>query len=150
MCLVLVTWQKVGPLALICRLNLGGAASIMVMSSLMSSGVGGLGGLNQTQVRGLLAYSSIGHLSWLLFARLTSASLVFRYFVIYVAVSFFTFVAFWQLASGRIVDMRGRFEGPKLAVAVVSLFSLAGLPPLLGFIPKWLVFIAAATRSPLW
>lgn len=65
-CLFLSTWQKVGPLFLIISLlEVNLITWLLLTFCVVASGsrlLGGLGGINQTQVRALLAYSSIGHL----------------------------------------------------------------------------------------
>lgn len=65
-CLLLATWQKFAPLFLmLCLLELSRSyliACVVCFIGMGSSLVGGLGGMNQTQIRALLAYSSIGHL----------------------------------------------------------------------------------------
>lgn len=69
---MLATWQKVAPLLLITSLiEISALYSIVLLISLIagtSSLVGGIGGINQTQIRAILAYSSVGHLGWIVFA----------------------------------------------------------------------------------
>ena len=65
-CLLLATWQKVAPLFLVVSfvndVYIYRAILVLCFLAVGSSLVGGVGGINQTQVRALIAYSSIGHL----------------------------------------------------------------------------------------
>nr|YP_003934393.1 NADH dehydrogenase subunit 2 [Eualetes tulipa]ADI79402.1 NADH dehydrogenase subunit 2 [Eualetes tulipa] len=150
MCLMLVTWQKLGPLLLLCSVHLYGCMFLVAASAAISSLVGGIGGMNQTQARGLLAYSSIGHMGWLLFASLSSLELVYFYFVSYVLISCLVFIPFWYLSVNNLYTMSNVSDSPLLLSGLISMLSLAGLPPLLGFIPKWLVFMSSVQYSSLW
>lgn len=149
-CLVLATWQKVAPLFLVSALiSISELYSIVIIFSLIAGGssiVGGFGGLNQTQVRAILAYSSIGHLGWIIFASCHSSWGIKVYFSIYLVVSFTVFVAVWALNTSntkRISNLMIHQPSALLTIMVI-LLSLAGLPPLIGFISKWVVLLVAA------
>nr|YP_010891527.1 NADH dehydrogenase subunit 2 [Desbruyeresia armata]WJK73063.1 NADH dehydrogenase subunit 2 [Desbruyeresia armata] len=145
-CLLLATWQKVAPLFLVASLfELNVMFWFFIVLALIGSGsslIGGLGGMNQTQIRALLAYSSIGHLGWIVFGMVHSSWVMKAYFSIYVLISFCIFVSLWYLNSsisknlGSLVYLN--FFGLSI---MVMLLSLGGLPPLLGFISKWVVIL---------
>lgn len=59
--LILSTWQKVAPFALLLQIPHHNP-TLLVILGLLSTLIGGWGGLNQTQLRKILAYSSIAHL----------------------------------------------------------------------------------------
>lgn len=59
--LIISTWQKLAPFAILAQLS-AHASPILIAIGLLSTLVGGWGGLNQTQLRKILAYSSIAHL----------------------------------------------------------------------------------------
>ena len=61
---LLLTWQKLIPLRFLFAFVVPLDRSFAVIVGLLNGGVGGLGGLRQTQVRPLLAYSSISHMGW--------------------------------------------------------------------------------------
>nr|AXA45315.1 NADH dehydrogenase subunit 2 [Marshallena sp. MNHN IM 2013-9821] len=145
-CLLLATWQKIAPLFLLgCLLELD-YSKVMIMSLCMisagSSLVGGLGGMNQTQIRALLAYSSIGHLGWMVFALTHSEWTMKTYLIIYVAVSISMFLSLWMSDMSNIKNMNN-LKSPEITQLSIMmlLLSLGGLPPLLGFISKWIVLV---------
>ena len=154
-CLVLATWQKLAPIFLIMALINSGPVMLMVfLVCLLGAGsrlIGGLGGLNQTQVRALLAYSSIGHIGWILFGLSSRENSIKIYFTIYVLISVCIFLRLWGLDAGGLKTL-GSLSNASWLGAFSFLFillSLGGLPPLLGFISKWIV-ISAAVAVPSW
>lgn len=146
-CLILVTWQKVAPVFLmISFFEVRYIFWFALLIRLVGAGsriVGGAGGIGQTQVRVLLAYSSIGHLGWIIF------SIVFRriaakiYFFIYVLISVGIFLNLWILDAKNIISVKSFNQGFNINIVniLVLLISLAGLPPLLGFVSKIIVII---------
>nr|YP_005255124.1 NADH dehydrogenase subunit 2 [Fergusonina taylori]ADY85991.1 NADH dehydrogenase subunit 2 [Fergusonina taylori] len=83
--LILMTWQKIAPLFLICNLLLH---PIVYMSIILSAIFGAIGGLNQTSLRKLMAYSSINHLSWMLSTLYINENMMMNYFLFYSFMSF--------------------------------------------------------------
>lgn len=153
-CLLLATWQKVAPLFLVVSfvndVYIYRAILVLCFLAVGSSLVGGVGGINQTQVRALIAYSSIGHLGWLLFAMVHRSWAIKVYFRIYVLISICIFMGFWY-SNLSIIKNFSTLSRNNLRIAgiLVIFLSLGGLPPILGFISKWLV-ISARTNSALW
>nr|YP_010890372.1 NADH dehydrogenase subunit 2 [Stenothyra glabra]USN91690.1 NADH dehydrogenase subunit 2 [Stenothyra glabra] len=153
-CLLLATWQKVAPLFLITSF----VESILIFSvffvfCLLSGGsslMGGVGGMNQTQLRALVAYSSIGHLGWILYAVMHSSWAMKSYFSIYVIISVCIFVSLWYSNMNSMKNMNSRLSNLLSMNSVLLMFlSLGGLPPLLGFISKWIV-IGVGTQGISW
>jgi len=142
-CMVLATWQKLAPIFLIgCLLEDSVKFRVMfvvILFRCISALVGGLGGLNQTQFRSLLAYSSVVHLGWMVYCARCHQGAMKLYLFIYILTSL---VVFGVLLSVEINTFRRvkKLSGEKLGLSVVMsviLLSLAGLPPLLGFSSKW-------------
>ena len=152
-CLLLATWQKIAPLFLIISLFEASFISWLLLTfCLIVSGsrlLGGVGGINQTQVWALLAYSSIGHLGWIIYAGLHRSWAIAFYFGAYVLIPLCLFLALWlrDLSYSKTLAKVSFFSYPVFLVVVI-LLSLGGLPPLLGFISKWLV-ISVGTPSSL-
>nr|YP_009258355.1 NADH dehydrogenase subunit 2 [Conus capitaneus]ANH79452.1 NADH dehydrogenase subunit 2 [Conus capitaneus] len=143
-CMLLATWQKLAPLFLLLSLcELGEMKELVVLFCVMSGGsaiIGGAGGLNQTQIRALLAYSSIGHLGWMIFAMLHSEWCMKLYLFVYLSITLFLFVCLWLKDSGAMKNVSSlKYYSAYQLVVMLLLLSLSGLPPLLGFISKWLV-----------
>ena len=152
-CIILATWQKVAPLFLLSALisisEFYSIAAVICLIAAGSSLVGGFGGLNQTQIRAILAYSSIGHLGWIIFASCHRSWGMKIYFSIYLLISITVFSALWLLnvyGTKRIRSLILSNPSALLAVMII-LLSLAGLPPLVGFISKWVVLLVGASRT---
>nr|YP_001004260.1 NADH dehydrogenase subunit 2 [Conus textile]ABG91309.1 NADH dehydrogenase subunit 2 [Conus textile] len=150
--MLLATWQKLAPLFLLLSLcELGETKELPVLFCIMSAGsalVGGIGGLNQTQIRALLAYSSIGHLGWMLFAMLHSEWCMKLYLLVYLSITASLFMSLWLKDSSAMKDVSSlkHFKAYHLVIMLL-LLSLSGLPPLLGFVSKWLVVYIGSSGS---
>nr|YP_010401780.1 NADH dehydrogenase subunit 2 [Aphareus rutilans]UQU69304.1 NADH dehydrogenase subunit 2 [Aphareus rutilans]WNH17643.1 NADH dehydrogenase subunit 2 [Aphareus rutilans] len=138
--LVLSTWQKLAPFALLLQVQPSNS-TILVMLGLTSTLVGGWGGLNQTQLRKILAYSSIAHLGWMVLVLQFSPSLTLLTLITYLIMTFSTFLVF-KLNKATNINMLATSwaKAPALtSLTPLILLSLGGLPPLTGFMPKWLI-----------
>nr|YP_009243280.1 NADH dehydrogenase subunit 2 [Gasterophilus intestinalis]AMR35660.1 NADH dehydrogenase subunit 2 [Gasterophilus intestinalis]AMR35673.1 NADH dehydrogenase subunit 2 [Gasterophilus intestinalis]QCG71515.1 NADH dehydrogenase subunit 2 [Gasterophilus intestinalis] len=136
--LILMTWQKIAPLMLISYVIL---KPLFIMTIILSSLVGALGGLNQTSLRKLMAYSSINHLGWMLVAIYSSNFLWVNYFLFYAFLSFTLILMFNEFKISHINQLFSSFFNSKIMKFIVflNLLSLGGLPPFLGFFPKWMI-----------
>lgn len=116
--------------------------------------------LAQTNVKRLLAYSSIGHAGYLLMGLAAgspqaTAALMF-YLVAYALMTLAAFAVVQCVANATGSDDMTAFDGlsqrsPFLAAALfVALLSLAGVPPLVGFFGKWWLLLAAVERGLVW
>uniref|UniRef100_A0AAU7YTI6 NADH-ubiquinone oxidoreductase chain 2 n=1 Tax=Rhaphidophora duxiu TaxID=3229864 RepID=A0AAU7YTI6_9ORTH len=138
-CLILMTWQKIAPLMLISYIMTANIfTSLVILSSVI---IGSIGGLNQTSIRKILAYSSINHLGWMIAAMITGNNLWMNYFLIY---SFLTTTLVLMFNSFKIFHMNQPFLILNKNILIkfsmfICLLSLGGLPPFLGFLPKWMV-----------
>nr|YP_009332776.1 NADH dehydrogenase subunit 2 [Pampus minor]AKE49506.1 NADH dehydrogenase subunit 2 [Pampus minor] len=138
--LILSTWQKIAPFILLMQIH-STNPTLMILLGLTSTLVGGWGGLNQTQLRKILAYSSIAHLGWMILVMQFLPSLAFMNLMIYFIMTFSTFLVF-KLNKAMNINMLASSwaKTPVLtALTPLVLLSLGGLPPLTGFMPKWLI-----------
>nr|ABM17019.1 NADH dehydrogenase subunit 2 [Etheostoma whipplei] len=138
--LILSTWQKLAPFALLLQIQPANP-EILIAFGLASALVGGWGGLNQTQLRKILAYSSIAHLGWMILVIQFSPSLTLLTLLTYFVMTFSTFLVF-KLNKSTSINMLATSwaKAPALtALTPLVLLSLGGLPPLTGFMPKWLI-----------
>nr|YP_009742298.1 NADH dehydrogenase subunit 2 [Mammilla kurodai]QID90393.1 NADH dehydrogenase subunit 2 [Mammilla kurodai] len=154
-CMLLATWQKIAPILLInslFELNLiyYFMFTVCFMAG-MSSLIGGIGGMNQTQVRAILAYSSIGHLGWMMFALSQGTWAMKMYFCVYILISLCIFLNLWymNLGSMKNLNMLMKLNSYNSNGLMLMLMSLGGLPPLLGFVSKWVV-IVMSMNSVYW
>nr|UEC47336.1 NADH dehydrogenase subunit 2 [Gymnogobius laevis] len=138
--LVLSTWQKLAPFALLLQLPTSNQ-ELLVFLGLTSALVGGWGGLNQTQLRKILAYSSIAHLGWMLIILQFAPSLTLLALTTYIIMTSSMFMMFSFNNATSINSLATTWtKAPILmALAPLLLLSLGGLPPMTGFMPKWLI-----------
>nr|QBC73169.1 NADH dehydrogenase subunit 2 [Coccocrater sp. MNHN-IM-2013-41044] len=148
--MILFIWQKIAPIFLmfsvISHASFPPILSFTLLMSAVSGMIGALGGLNQTQIRALLAYSSISHLGWMTFScTLTKMSLKI-YFFSYMLISISIMALSWWMEIKLIKTTSSILlkTNPSLQPLMLLFFlSLGGLPPLLGFIPKWIIMYSS-------
>nr|YP_009434350.1 NADH dehydrogenase subunit 2 [Odontobutis haifengensis]ATE80920.1 NADH dehydrogenase subunit 2 [Odontobutis haifengensis] len=138
--LILSTWQKLAPFALLTQLPALNQTIITTMA-LLSALVGGWGGLNQTQLRKMLAYSSTAHLGWVILVLQYSLVLALLSLTTYILMTSSAFLTF-KLNNTTNINALSTSWAKAPATATMTpliLLSLGGLPPLTGFMPKWLI-----------
>nr|AAV67500.1 NADH dehydrogenase subunit 2 [Anolis porcatus]AAV67501.1 NADH dehydrogenase subunit 2 [Anolis porcatus] len=138
---IITTWQKIAPMSLILLTMNNLSTSIFLLMGLLSSLVGGWGGLNQTQTRKIMAYSSIAHLGWMATISSILTNILIMNLLIYLIMTTSVFFSLIISKSKTIQDTTSTWTlSPTLTIIMMlSLLSLGGLPPLTGFIPKWLI-----------
>nr|WAQ15607.1 NADH dehydrogenase subunit 2 [Hypseleotris guentheri] len=138
--LILSTWQKIAPFILLLQVSKTDQTMLIVLA-LISTLVGGWGGLNQTQLRKILAYSSIAHLGWMMLIIQFAPSLTLLALILYFVMTFSAFLTFKINNATTINTLAASWAKTPLitAMAPMILLSLGGLPPLTGFMPKWLI-----------
>nr|BAG69499.1 NADH dehydrogenase subunit 2 [Pseudetroplus maculatus] len=146
--LILSTWQKLAPFVLLLQLPPSNTP-LLITLGLLSTLVGGWGGLNQTQLRKVLAYSSIAHLGWMILILQFSPSLTILTLLTYFVLTFSAFLIFKLNKATNINTLATSWsKTPALtALAPLTLLSLGGLPPLTGFMPKWLILQELTKQS---
>nr|ADX01596.1 NADH dehydrogenase subunit 2 [Siphluriscus chinensis]UZN92473.1 NADH dehydrogenase subunit 2 [Siphluriscus sp. l JZ-2022] len=145
-CLILMIWQKIGPLMLLSYLHLPSKFTLFII--MLSVMTGSLGGFNQTSLRKIMAYSSINHLGWMLGALCVGENFWVTYFMFYSMLSFIVIMLFMMSHISHINQVFSwPNQSPVFKVGLFSsLLSLGGLPPFIGFLPKWLI-IQGMTES---
>jgi NADH-quinone oxidoreductase subunit N len=127
---------------------------IVVFVAIASMALGAFAAIGQTNIKRLMAYSSIGHMGFALvgLAAGTAEGVqgVLVYMAIYVAMTLGTFACILSMRRDGVLveeikDLSGlAHTNPALAFFLATLlFSLAGIPWLAGFFAKWYVFVAA-------
>ncbi|NNE86139.1 MAG: NADH-quinone oxidoreductase subunit NuoN [Alphaproteobacteria bacterium] len=122
--------------------------------SLASMSLGAFAAINQTNIKRLMAYSSIGHMGFVLVGLAagneTGAQGVLLYLTVYLFMNVGTFACILAMRrQDRMVEDIDQLAGlsrtnPKMALALaIFMFSMAGIPPLAGFFGKYYVFLAA-------
>nr|YP_009444695.1 NADH dehydrogenase subunit 2 [Lepomis punctatus]ATU84917.1 NADH dehydrogenase subunit 2 [Lepomis punctatus]QBY36193.1 NADH dehydrogenase subunit 2 [Lepomis punctatus] len=138
--LILSTWQKLAPFALLLQMQ-PTEPTLLIILGLSSTLIGGWGGLNQTQLRKVLAYSSIAHLGWMILILQFSPTLTLLALLTYLIMTSSMFLTFKLNKCTNINSLSISWtKAPALTcLTPLILLSLGGLPPLTGFMPKWLI-----------
>nr|UNA71188.1 NADH dehydrogenase subunit 2 [Rhinogobius maculagenys] len=138
--LILSTWQKLAPFILLVQIPTANQ-ELLILLGLASTLVGGWGGLNQTQLRKILAYSSIAHLGWMIIIVQFTPSLTLLALMVYLLMTSSAFLALKFNDTTNINSLTISWTKSPLIVASAPLLllSLGGLPPMTGFLPKWLI-----------
>nr|ACY36717.1 NADH dehydrogenase subunit 2 [Crocidura beatus] len=139
--LILLTWQKIAPLTLLYQIYPSINTSLLLLMSLTSIMIGGWGGLNQTQLRKIMAYSSIAHMGWMMaiLAYNPNLSLLNLLIYIFMTSSMFMLLIFTSTTSTLSLSLTWNKTPIITIMSLATLLSLGGLPPLTGFMPKWMI-----------
>nr|AQT38542.1 NADH dehydrogenase subunit 2 [Echyridella menziesii] len=140
---VLLTWQKLAPLSML-TMNTHNTSTVKVF--IVTSAIfGGIMGLNQTNLRTLLAFSSISHLAWMLTASTNSIQATLTYITLYASTLLPMMLVLNTTTSITHKQTLSQHtpQGTK-TILVTSLLSLAGLPPLAGF---WMKLMTLLTMT---
>nr|ACZ02254.1 NADH dehydrogenase subunit 2 [Anthocephala floriceps] len=115
--------------------------TLLTTMAIASAALGGWMGLNQTQIRKVLAFSSISHLGWMSIILIYNPELTLMTFYLYCIMTGAVFLTLSATKSLKLsVMMTSWTKTPVLnTTLMMTLLSLAGLPPLTGFLPKWLI-----------
>ena len=143
--------------------------TLLLVSSVLSFLVGSIVGLSQTRIKRLLTFSTINHIGFILLAlAICSEESIesFMFYIIQYVITnvnvFITLLAFGYMSKGIVTniknskinnrefmlldDLKGQFfQNPLLAISFgLSLFSIAGIPPLIGFFAKQMVLYSVS------
>nr|QIV24536.1 NADH dehydrogenase subunit 2 [Olethrius laevipennis] len=136
--LIMLTWQKLAPMVIL-MYNM--KMTLFLSSIIVSSAViGGVLGLNQVSLRKIMAYSSINHIGWMIGSMMNSQTIWMIYFLTYSIITINIVVIFLSINSFYLKQLFNSMNENKLIKFFFNLnfLSLGGLPPFLGFFPKWL------------
>ncbi len=152
---------KIAAVALLLRVMIGPFGElvaqwqqIVVFISIASMVLGAFAAINQTNIKRLMAYSSIGHIGYALIGLAAGDAVGLRGVLIYMAIYLFmnlgTFACILCMRRGdrmveNISDLAGLAKShPLVALALsIFMFSMSGIPPLAGFFAKFYIFLAA-------
>nr|AER58936.1 NADH dehydrogenase subunit 2 [Asthenes flammulata] len=139
--LLLATVMKFPPITLILLTFPSLNPTLLTIMAISSAALGGWAGLNQTQTRKVLAFSSISHLGWMTIIIIYNPKLTLITFYLYCLMTAAIFLALKTIKILKLSSMMTAWTKiPSLsAILMLALLSLAGLPPLTGFLPKWLI-----------
>nr|AID52358.1 NADH dehydrogenase subunit 2 [Pitta nympha] len=139
--LLLSTALKFPPITLLLLTTPSLNPTLLTTLAVLSTALGGWMGLNQTQIRKILAFSSISHMGWMVAIIIYTPKLTLLTFYLY---TMMTATVFLTINTTNILKLSTMMTAwtkipPLTAALMLTLLSLAGLPPLSGFLPKWLI-----------
>nr|ABD17762.1 NADH dehydrogenase subunit 2 [Sceloporus virgatus]ABD17763.1 NADH dehydrogenase subunit 2 [Sceloporus virgatus] len=139
--IIITTWQKLAPMALIYQTSNNLSTTALLIMGIISTTLGGWAGLNQTQTRKIMAYSSIAHLGWMAAIMTILPNILLLNLAVYLLMTTSMFYTLALLNSKNIKDLATSWTtSPSITtITMLTLLSLGGLPPLTGFMPKWLI-----------
>nr|AAU09882.1 NADH dehydrogenase subunit 2 [Passerculus sandwichensis]AAU09885.1 NADH dehydrogenase subunit 2 [Passerculus sandwichensis]AAU09899.1 NADH dehydrogenase subunit 2 [Passerculus sandwichensis] len=139
--LLLSTLMKLPPITLLYMTSPSLDPTLLTALAVLSVALGGWMGLNQTQIRKILAFSSISHLGWMAIIIVYNPKLTLLNFCLYTVMTAAVFLTLNTIKVLKLTTLMTAWtKTPSLnAVLLLTLLSLAGLPPLTGFLPKWLI-----------
>nr|WRQ18121.1 NADH dehydrogenase subunit 2 [Coproporus sp.] len=138
-CLIMLTWQKIAP-SIIIMYNINNP-KFFIFFIMMSMIISGILGINQISLRKILTYSSINHLAWMNSAMFINESIWTYYFIIYSIMTINIILMFKILNIYYLKQLMNSINKNFIIkfMFIFNFFSLGGIPPFLGFLPKWLV-----------
>lgn len=149
--LILSTWQKLAPLIIVTFTFTKSISYLIVALAGINAIVGGLVGINQSHLRTIIAYSSITHIGWIIrLIAIFKPVATITYFIIYSIIIAPIFIIF-HIKNIRNTNSSNKLisQSPIYNILIpVLLLSLRGLPPLTGFIPKWITINIIANINP--
>lgn len=124
---------------------------LIIFSIVISVLIGSLGGLNQTSLRKLIAFSSINHLGWIIAAIQLRERIWLIYFFLYSLLTFNMIYFFNLLKISHLNQLFSVYFYSKIIKFFIflNLLSLGGLPPFLGFFSKWIVIQYVSINNQL-
>ncbi len=162
------TAPKIAAFAMLMRLlveALGGAQAhwqgMLVILAVLSMALGNIVAIAQSNLKRMLAYSAISHVGFLLLGVLAGTSIGYAsamfYVLVYVLMSLGAFGMIILLSragfeADRLEDFKGLNErSPWFAfIMLILMFSMAGVPPTVGFYAKWAVIMAIINEGFVW
>nr|AAG00709.1 NADH dehydrogenase subunit 2 [Ceratophora aspera] len=147
--LLISTWQKIAPICLMFAMSNHLPTNMALIMGLLSTSFGGWAGMNQTQLRKIMAYSSIANMGWTLLTMTSEPKIslinIFTYMIITIPAFFLMTIT----STKTLRDMSTTWtSSPTTSTTLASLLlSLAGLPPLTGFLPKLLILEELVTQN---
>lgn len=134
---ILITWQKITPMIL---LSYYFNKNLLIFRIFLNIIIGAIGGLNQTSLRKIIAFSSINNLGWIISSIIIRENLWIFYLIIYsflirIICWFFYLINTYFIRQLYILNIK-----PIIKInLLINFLSLGGLPPFIGFFPKWII-----------
>nr|AOR40635.1 NADH dehydrogenase subunit 2 [Chlorocebus pygerythrus] len=147
--LLLLTWQKLAPISIMYQIHPSINTSALMTLSTLSIMMGSWGGLNQTQLRKIMGYSSITHMGWMMMTLTYNPTITTLYLTTYIALTttMFLFLNLNSNTTTLTLSLTWNKSPQLMPLTMFTLMSLGGLPPLTGFLPKWMTIQELAMNN---
>ncbi len=150
---LLTTVPKIGVFSIL--VQIGPVTNVVLICAVLSIVYGAVGALNQTRVKRLLAYSGIGHMGFMLFGlaigslESIQAGLIYMIIYIIMSISSFSILLSLNISKDYIIEVKELSrKNPVVGVTLAFIFlSTAGIPPLAGFLSKWLILLSGVSSG---
>nr|AAL60080.1 NADH dehydrogenase subunit 2 [Draco quinquefasciatus] len=139
--MLISTWQKIAPMTLLYSMSNHMQPIITITLGMLSTTFGGWGGINQTQLRKMMAYSSITNIGWALIVIPFEPNMFTISILIYILMMVPTFPLLAMTTTKTLQNLSTSWTTSPTGTTMlmILLLSIAGLPPLTGFLPKLLI-----------
>nr|AAL90579.1 NADH dehydrogenase subunit 2 [Furcifer campani] len=147
--LIIATWQKIAPITILFMTHNNLPPKITMTIGILSTIIGGWGSINQTQLRKLMAYSSIANLGWTMTIFTTSPHTATLNILVYIIMLCPTLMLIKIMNMKTLKDSTTMWTSSPMASTLLTLMflSLSGLPPLTGFTTKLLILNELVTQN---
>nr|AHB23638.1 NADH dehydrogenase subunit 2 [Ceratobaeus sp. MM-2013] len=136
-CFILSTMQKFIPMIIV--LNLWSNYTVLLILNLINSALSTIGGMNNSNMKMIMAFSSMNHTSWMLLIMTMFESLFISYILIYFMITLSIMMLFKTFNIKSIKNMYSMKLPNFLKMLFnINFISLGGIPPMFGFILKWM------------
>nr|QOW08057.1 NADH dehydrogenase subunit 2 [Attagenus unicolor japonicus] len=136
--LIMLTWQKIAPMIILMySYKMIALISMAIVSSMLISGVMGI---NQTSLRKIMAYSSINHIGWMISSMIMIQSIWIIYLTIYSTITTAVTIIMKTMNTFHMNQLINAMNNkkPLKMLFIMNFLSMGGLPPFIGFFPKWI------------
>nr|YP_009141017.1 NADH dehydrogenase subunit 2 [Adelphocoris lineolatus]AHL44242.1 NADH dehydrogenase subunit 2 [Adelphocoris lineolatus]ANT45786.1 NADH dehydrogenase subunit 2 [Adelphocoris lineolatus] len=136
-CIMLMTWQKVAPMYILSLIMNNNKLTMLIMMT--STIMGAILGLNHTSTQKIMAYSSINHMGWMMACASMNSKMWIMYMMMYSLMTIMLGMYMYKYNIMYINQYNNMSMNmtEKMSVMVMML-SMGGLPPFMGFMPKWI------------
>nr|AAC99583.1 NADH dehydrogenase subunit 2 [Paralaudakia lehmanni] len=147
--LLITTWQKIAPITLMYTISNNTPPTTLMTIGILSIIIGGLGGINQTQLRKMLAYSSINNIGWTITMMAISPNIAMMNITTYIIMTMPMFLTMTTMSTKTLQDISTTWTTSPTATHTIALLMLStsGLPPFTGFAPKLLMLNELVTQK---
>nr|YP_010586485.1 NADH dehydrogenase subunit 2 [Pseudoneureclipsis sibuyana]UZZ44286.1 NADH dehydrogenase subunit 2 [Pseudoneureclipsis sibuyana] len=137
--MILSTLQKIIPMTAMMYMNQTTNLYLMI---LLNTTIGSINGINQTSLFKIISYSSINHIGWMMAAMTINQNSWKLYFLCYLIMMSSMTSMFHTLKMNTLPQLINSKNNKMIMLLFsMNLLSMGGLPPMMGFIPKWMIIL---------